>query len=158
VVLDSKQGDGEQALLRAVMRFDRPADEVFAIITQPSQQARYLPHVTQSKTVGARSDTGEVNDMVVSFLFTFRFRIQHWFYPEERRMEWSLDPSGEDDLTEQSGFFQLYALDEKTTIAEYGTRVVARDGFLNFLRGIGERGGVAEALSAIRSHVSASKR
>lgn len=158
VVLDSKQGDGEQALLRAVMRFDRPVDEVFSIITQPSQQARYLPHVTQSKTVGARSETGEVNDMVVSFLFTFRFRIQHWFYPEERRMEWSLDPSGEDGLTEQAGFFQLYALDEKTTIAEYGTRVVARDGFLNFLRGIGERGGVAEALSAIRSHVSASKR
>ena len=73
-------------------------------------------------------------------------------------MEWSLDASGEDGLTEQSGFFQLYALDEKTTIAEYGTHVVARDGFLNFLRGIGERGGVAEALTAIRKHVAAQKR
>lgn len=156
-VLDGKRGD-DKALLRAVLRFDRPADEVFAIITQPSTQVSYLPHVTQSKTVGARTAEGEATDMVVSFLFTFRYRTQHWFYPEERRMEWSLDPSGEDGLTEQVGFFQLYELDEKTTIAEYGTRVVAKDGFLNFLRGLGERGGVAEALTAIRKHVSASPR
>lgn len=155
VVLDPTK---DQTLVRAVMRFDRPVDEVFAIITQPSQQTTYLPHVTQSKTVGARTSEGEVNDMIVSFLFTFRFRTQHWFYPEEHRMEWNLDPSGEDGLTEQNGFFQLYALDEKTTIAEYGTHVVARDGFLNFLRSIGERGGVAEALTAIRKHVAAQKR
>lgn len=148
----------DQTLVRAVMRFDRPIDEVFAIITQPSQQATYLPHVTQSKTVGERSGEGEVNDMVVSFLFTFRFRTQHWFYPQERRMEWNLDPTGEAGLVAQTGFFQLYALDEKTTIAEYGTHVVARDGFLEFLRGIGERGGVAESLAAIRRHVAAQKR
>lgn len=158
VVLDTQRGAGDQTLLRAVLKFDRPVDEVFAIITQPSQQASYLPHVTQSKTVGARSAEGEANDMVVSFIFTFRFRTQHWFYPEEHRMEWSLDPAGEDGLRDQAGFFQLYALDEKTTIAEYGTRVVARDGFLNFLRSIGERGGVAEALTAIRKHVATQRR
>lgn len=152
-VLEGTRGD-DKAPVRAVLRFDRPCDEVFAVITQPSAQATYLPHVTQSKTVGARTADGEATDMVVSFLFTFRYRTQHWFYPAERRMEWSLDPAGEDGLTEQVGFFQLYELDEKTTIAEYGTRVVAKDGFLNFLRGIGERGGVAEALTAIRKHVS----
>ena len=158
-VLDGQRsGDDTNGLLRAVIRFDRPRDEVFAIITQPSTQVSYLPHVTQSKTVGARSAEGETTDMVVSFLFTFRYRTQHWFYPEEHRMEWNLDPAGEDGLTEQLGFFQLYELDEKTTIAEYGTRVVAKDGFLNFLRGLGERGGVAEALTAIRKHVSAEKR
>lgn len=154
VVLDATK---DQTLVRAVMRFDRPIDEAFAIITQPSRQTTYLPHVTQSKTV-VRSDEGEVNDMVVSFLFTIRFRTRHWFYPEQHRMEWSLDPSGEAGLTEQAGFFQLYALDEKTTIAEYGTRVVARDGFLELLRGLGERGGVAEALTAIRKHVTAQRR
>ena len=154
-VLDNKPGVDN--LVRAVIRFDRPRDEVFAVITRPSAQVNFLPHVTQSKTVGARSEEGEANDMVVSFLFTFRFRTQHWFYPEESRMEWNLDPAGEDGLVEQVGFFQLYALDEHTTIAEYGTRVVARDGFLNFVRGLGERGGVAEALSAIRKHVAAAK-
>jgi hypothetical protein len=157
-VLDGKSGGDKTGLLRAVIRFDRPRDEVFALITQPSTQVSYLPHVSQSKTVGARTEEGEATDMVISFLFTFRYRTQHWFYPEEHRMEWNLDPAGEDGLTEQSGFFQLYELDEKTTIAEYGTRVVARDGFLNFLRGLGERGGVAEALTAIRKHVASGKR
>lgn len=158
VVLDTRRGSGDQTLLRAVMRFDRPVDEVFAIITQPSQQVASLPHVTQSKTVGVRTAEGEVNDVVVSFLFTIRFRTQHWFYPEEHRMEWNLDRTGADGLVDQAGFFQLYALDEKTTIAEYGTRVVARDGFLNLLRGLGERGGVVDALTATRKHVASQRR
>ena len=153
VVLAQKQGSADQSMLHAVIRFERPVDAVFAVITQPSTQHSYLPHVTASKTVGGRSDEGEATDMVVSFLFTFRYRTQHWFYPEEHRMEWSLDPSGADGLREQQGYFQLYALDDGTTLAEYGTRVVARDGFLNFLRGLGERGGVEEALRAIRRHV-----
>ncbi|MDP1829141.1 MAG: SRPBCC family protein [Archangium sp.] len=153
VVLDTKGASGD-GLLRAVIRFERPIDEVFAIITQPSEQVGYLPHVTQSKTVGARTAEGEATDMVVSFFFTFRYRTQHWFYPEERRMEWTLDSTGDDGLTDQSGYYQLYALDERTTIAEYGTRVVAKGGFINFLRGLGERGGVAEAISAVRKHVA----
>ena len=154
-VLDSKSK--EDGLLRAVIRFDRPRDEVFAVITQPSAQEHYLPHVTQSKTVGTRTAEGESIDIVVSFLFTFRYRAQHWFYPEQHRMEWNLDPKGENGLTEQVGFFQLYELDEHTTIAKYGMKVVARDGFLNFLRGLGERGGVAEAITAMREHVASTK-
>jgi uncharacterized protein YndB with AHSA1/START domain len=163
-VLDGKSGSSSgktgseaAALLRAVIRLDRPRAEVFAIITQPSTLVTYMPHVTQSKTVGERTAEGEVIDMVVSFIFTFRYRTQHWFYPEEHRMEWNLDPSGEDGLTEQLGFFQLYALDEKTTIAEFGTKVVARDGLLNFFRSIGERGGLISMLTEIRKHVATAK-
>lgn len=158
VLLDQKsKGDGD-GLMRAVIRFERPRDEVFAIITQPSQQVSYLPHVTQSKTVGTRTAEGESIDMVVSvFLFTFRYRTQHWFYPDEHRMEWNLDPAGADGLKDQMGFLQLYALDERTTVAEYGTRVVAKGALLNFLRGLGERGGVAEAMGTMRKYVAATK-
>lgn len=152
-VLEQQPGATSDGLLRAVIRFEKPRDQVFAIITQPSEQVGYLPHVTQSKTVGARTEEGEATDMVVSFFITLRYRTQHWFYPEEHRMEWTLDGAGEDGLTDQAGYFQLYELDAKTTIAEYGTRVVAKGGFINFLRGLGERGGVSEALTAVRRHV-----
>lgn len=144
--------------LRAVIRLERPIEEVYAIITQPTDQARYLPHVDASKSVGGRSEEGESVDMVVSFLFvTFNYRVQHWFYPEQQRMEWTLDPTAKNELDEQVGYFQLYKLDAKTTIAEYGTRVVAKDGFVNFVRGLGERGGIAEALTAIRKHVASAR-
>lgn len=151
-VVLAQQANGSDNLIRAVVRFERPRDQVFAVITQPSRQLDYLPHVTQSKSVG-RSDQGESVDMVVSFLFTFRYRTQHWFYPEEGRMEWNLDPTGEKGLKEQVGFWQLYELDEKTTIGEYGTHVASDSDFLNFLRGLGERGGVADALSSMRKFV-----
>ena len=155
VVLDHKKGK-TNGLVRAVIRFERPRDEVFGLITQPSQQARYLANVKASKTVGGRTAESELVDMEVAVLFVkMNYRIQHWFYPAEFRMEWELDPSVKCGLSEQTGFFQLYALDEKTTIAEYGARVIAKDGFLDFVRGLGERGGIAEALSALRIHVAA---
>jgi uncharacterized protein YndB with AHSA1/START domain len=155
-MLDEKaKGNG---MLRAVIRFERPIDEVFAVITEPSDQQRYLPNVDRSKTVGLRTEEGESVEMTVSVLFAvFKYRIQHWYYPEQHRMEWALDPSSKNDFVEQVGFFQLYELDEKTTIAEYGTRVVAKDGFVDFLRGLGERGGIADALTALRRHVHSPK-
>ncbi len=156
-LLDQKSAGGGPSLLRAVVRFDRPRDEVFALITQPSQQKTFLPHVEQSKTVGERTAEGEAIDMVVSFLFTFRYRTQHWYYPDEHRMEWNLDTAGGDGLMEQFGFWQLYELDEKTTIAEYGTRIVARGALLNFLRSLGERGAIGDALEAFRKHVHTAK-
>jgi uncharacterized protein YndB with AHSA1/START domain len=155
-VLDRRQKD--DGLIRAVIRFEKPIDQVFAVITQPSQQARYLPHVDQSRTVGARSEEGEAVEMVVSVLFaTFRYRVQHWYYPEEHRMEWTLDPRTRKEFAEQVGYFQLYELDDKTTIAEYGTRVVAKDGFVEMIRGLGEKGGIQDALTALRRHVHSPK-
>jgi hypothetical protein len=149
-----KNGDG---LLRAVIVFQRPRDEVFAVLTQPSQQKHYLPNVKKSEPVMPRIAEGEATDIEVAFLFTFKFRTQHWYYPETHRIEWALDTSKPGSLSGQSGYFQLYALDETTTIAEYGTRVQFKDGFVNFIRGLGERGGVADALVATRKHVHAAK-
>ncbi len=152
------QQKGKAGLVRAVIRFERPVDEVFAIITRPSEQASYMPHVTESKAFGTSTAEGEAIDTVVTFLFvTLRYRTQHWFYPEEHRMEWNLDPAGGKSLKDQDGYFQLYALDPRTTIAEYGTRVVAEGSFIDFIRGLGERGGVDDALNALRKHVAAAK-
>jgi hypothetical protein len=157
VVLDQKSTSGGPALIRAAARFSRPKAEVWQIITRTSEQQTFLPHVTQSKTVGTRTADGEVNDFVVSFFFTFKYRTQHWFYGDDGRLEWVLDPSGEDGLIEQQGFWQLYELDEKTTVGEYGTRLVVRGSFINFLRSLGEKGGVRDALTAFRKHVDTAK-
>lgn len=156
-VLLEQPGSGAGGAIRAVLRFERPRDEVFAILSRPSEQSSYLPNVTQSKTVGARSAEGERTDLVVSVLFTIAFRTQSWFYPEEHRIEWTLDPTGADGLVAQEGFFQLYELDERTTLAEYETRVVARGGLLEFFRGLGAKGGVTDALTATRRHVATAK-
>lgn len=155
-LLEQRSGK-DDGLIRAVIVFERPRSEVFAVLTQPSQQKSYLPNVKKSELVGARTAEGEAEDIEVSFLFTFKFRTQHWYYPELYRMEWALDESAPGSLSAQSGYFQLYALDESTTIAEYGTRVQLKDGFINFLRSLGEKGGVRDALDATRAHVKKAK-
>lgn len=152
-VVLAKKSNGDE-LVRAVIRFERSPEQVFKVITQPSQQHKYLPHVSQSKSVGGRTPEGESVDLAVSFfVVSFKYRVQHWFYPEELRMEWTLDPAGGKGLAKHDGYFQLYALDENTTIADYGTRVATQDKFLDFLRGLGERGGIEDALTALRRHV-----
>lgn len=152
-----QQSGKDDGVIRAVIVFERPRSEVFAVLTQPSQQKSYLPNVKKSELVGARTVEGEAEDIEVSFLFTFKFRTQHWYYPEQHRIEWALDESTPGSLSAQSGYFQLYALDERTTIAEYGTRVQLKDGFINFLRSLGEKGGVRDALDATRAHVKKAK-
>lgn len=139
--------------LVAVVRFDRSMAEVYAVLSHPSDQASFLPNVTKSKTFGSRTDEAEQVDYEVSVLFTVKFRTQHWYYPEQHRIEWCLDPTGEAGLQEQSGSWQLYKLDELTTVAEYTTRVVVRSSIFNAFRGLGERGGLTESLQATRKHV-----
>jgi hypothetical protein len=114
--------------------------------------------VQQSKPVeGDAQADGERIDFVISMLFSFKYRTQHWYYPEENRIEWFLDASGEDGLAEQEGSWQFYALDDGTTLGEYATHVVTRSAFLNFFRRLGERGGVAEALTSLKRHVEDTK-
>lgn len=151
------QPAGGSTMVRAVARFRRPRAEVFALVSQPAQQQTYVPHVETSKSLGDRTAEGERIDFVVSYVFSLKYRTQHWFYPEEGRVEWSLDPAGGDGLQEQEGYWQLYELDASTTVAEYGTHVAAKGSGLNFLRGLGERGGVEEALTAVRKHVDAAR-
>ena len=149
------QLDRKRGYVRAVIKLDRPIDEAYALVTRPSTQQRYVPHVAQSKTVSGRTEHGESVDYVVKVLFmTFNFRVQHWFYPEQHRMEWTLDPTGKNELVEHVGSLQLYPLDEKSTIAELSARVAVRDKFVSFVRGLGQKGEVNDALTALRKYVA----
>ena len=55
VVLDQKAAGDTSGQVRAVIRFERSADEVFAALTRPSEQVSYMPSVTQSKEIGRAS-------------------------------------------------------------------------------------------------------
>jgi hypothetical protein len=154
VFLDDTNGQGGTKLLKALVRVERPKREVFALLTQPSTQASYLPNLKESKTVGAKSVDGEVVDFLVSYVIKLEYRTQHWFYPEQSRVEWVLDPSGGDGLREQEGYSQLFEVDERTTLIEYGTHLTATGFIVNLLQQLGQRGGVRDALTAFRKHLN----
>ena len=158
VILDTKTSGSGPSLVKAAVRFARSRADTYALISQPAEQHTFLPHVEVSRPVGERTELGEREDFEVAFLFVFKYRTQHWFYPEEDRVEWNLDPTGGDGLEAQLGYWQLYELDENTTLAEYGTHIVARGALLNFFRSLGERGAIGEALGAFRKHIDTSPR
>lgn len=155
VVLEATASDAGPTMVRAAVRLERPLSDVYALVSNPQAQSTYMPHVVRSQRIGERTPEGERDEFVVSFLLVFKYRTQHWFYPEEDRVEWALDPHDDSDLVDQSGYWQLYALDPHTTIAEYGTQLRLRGTFLEFLRTLGQRGVVDDALKAFRRYADA---
>jgi hypothetical protein len=154
VILDQPVASAGSTLVQAVVRFDRPRSEVYALLSHPADQHTFVPHIEVSRPYGERTPQGERDDFEVKVLaFSFKYRTQHWFYPEESRVEWSLDRTGGADLDEQLGFWQLYELDERTTLAEFGTHIRATGPVLDLFRSLGERNTVVEMLTAFRRHV-----
>ena len=119
----SKDG-GIKGYIRAVAIFDQPKARTLELMTEPSKLALFLESLDGSVTV-ARSEVGEISKFSVGFLWwDIDFWIQHWFYPELSRYDWYMDTKNFDnEIDGNKGFWQLYALDDKRTIGEYGVYV-----------------------------------
>lgn len=150
VVVLTRGSDGGAHAVRAAVFFNRPIDDVYAVLSHAENQAKYLPHLTASRPVGVRTADGQVVDFVVSAIVPLKFRTRLHYSPRERRIEWQLDSS--EVLKEQAGSWQLYPFGDQT-IAEYKTRLSLRDGPLESLRSLGEREEVEKALAATRRYV-----
>jgi hypothetical protein len=109
--------------IKAVAIFNKPKQRVYDLITTPADQILYLPRLSIAETV-ERPKNGELTRFQIKVLFTrTNFRVRHWYYPETSRLEWFLDPEFNNDIKLQEGFWQLYQIDENTTVGEYGTLV-----------------------------------
>lgn len=121
---EDQSKDGAMAgYIKAVALFSQPKDRVYTLITDPSTQVLFLPRLEQSTTV-RRTAEGELTEFHLAVsLATVKFRTQHWWWPNHSRIEWALDPSWDNDIKVAGGFWQVFALDEKTSVGEYGTQV-----------------------------------
>jgi hypothetical protein len=139
--------------IKAVAIFKQPKQRVWELMVVPTKQPLYLPRLTGASTVDKPAN-GELVEFKLGVLFsTYKFYTRHWFYPEQSRVEWALDPDKESDIALQEGYWQLYALDENTTIGEYGTRVDTGVAVPQFLQDFFAKKDIPTALTAFRAYM-----
>ena len=109
--------------IRVVALFSLPKKRVWDLVTQPSLQILFMPHLVSSAIV-SRTPEGETTDFVLKVLWvSVKIRVAHKFYADQSRLEWALDNSVKNDIKAQEGYWQFFELGPDKTIGEYGTRV-----------------------------------
>lgn len=108
--------------IRALALFRQPKERTLSLMLEPGKLAWFLEDLHGSRTVARVPDVGELTKFTVKFLWIdVSFWVQHWFYPEISRYEWYMDTVNfKNDIRDNRGYWQLYALDGGRTVGEYG--------------------------------------
>lgn len=139
--------------IRAVAIFKQPKKKVWELMVQPETQPLFLPHLV-SANVAARPANGQSVDFVLKVMWSsFKYRVMHWDYPEQSRVEWALDGSVPHDVKSIEGYWQLFDLGPDTTIGEYGTRVDTGLAVPGWIQKMFAKSDIPKALTAFRKYM-----
>jgi hypothetical protein len=151
---EDKSGAGTfSGYIRAVAIFKQPKKRVFELMHEPTKQALYLPHLV-SATTQTLAPNGELVEFAIKVMMsTYHYHTQHWFYPEQSRVEWTLDSASKNDIKVQDGYWQLFELSDGATIGEYGTRIETGLAVPKFVQDIFARDDIPKAMLAMRKYI-----
>jgi len=129
VILDKDQSQGVETehFIQAALYFSLPVDEVYKLLSNTLAQEKYLGKLYKVTSV---EDHGSWNkeDFTAKISFiTINYRVQHNFQPDKYYFYWALDPTYKNQLKHLEGYWKLYKIDEKHTVARYGTIVNTSD-------------------------------
>ncbi len=124
VILDEDKSEGadQKRFIRAAMIFDQPLEKTWKLFKATEKQHRYLPDLDSCELV-QRDDKGDKVDFHVKLILNIDYRIMHHYDEENYKLWWHLDPDFDNDMKQVDGYWQLFKLDDKRTLARYGTRV-----------------------------------
>ncbi len=153
VVLSQKiTGEGDvKGMVTALIIVKQPRAKVFELLTNPSGQSKYLPRLNSSKTVTKR-ENGETTAFVVKVSFiSVKTQIVHQWWPEISRMAWTLNPKFDNDMKVQDGYYNIYSLDENTSLMEFGTEIQT-SGVPQFVQDYLVKSDLPEALMNVKKY------
>jgi hypothetical protein len=115
--------DAAARMLVAYVVFARARRSVVDLIVQPGRQLEYRPELTSAEVV--EEDANErVDEHHMTILFTdVAYRLRYRRDPDTDRIDWSLDPSFENDLARLDGFWEFFDLPDGRTLGRFGSRV-----------------------------------
>jgi len=155
VILDKDQSQGVelQRFIQAAMIFNQPIDTAWALFRQTERQEQYLPRLYKV-TVVEEHPTWNKNDFFVKFSFiNIIYRVQHNFQPEKYYFYWTLDPGYKNDLKHLEGYWKLYKLDDKHTLARYGTIVNTSDLIPKSIQEYLTKQDLPESMNAVKKYI-----
>jgi hypothetical protein len=118
-----EEGPLRGGIVNAYVLFGQPIDRVYALLTQSARQVEFRPELMSIETI-EMGPHGPIDEQRLRILFrTYVFRLEYRLFPEQRRIEWSLDQRFDNDLGRVSGYWELFAMADGRTLGRSGTSV-----------------------------------
>lgn len=146
-------GDEIKGIINAYVITKQPKQKVWALLKQPAKQHLYLPRLEKAKTV-SKSENRELGwfQVKVSFV-TIENQVDHRWWPEVSRMAWGLHHEYDNDLIQQDGYYNLYAIDENTTLMELGTALETSALVPGFVQEYLTKKDLPEVMAAVKKYM-----
>ena len=148
VILDKPENVEGRQMITAAIIFNQDIDTVWSLMTQGWRQEEYLPRLERS-TLFKKWDGGDQIEFQVSVLgIGISYRILGTRDKSQYYSHWKLDPEFDNDMKEVSGYWRFYWIDDKHTLARYGTWVQTGFGIPDFVQEYLTKKDLPNALSA----------
>jgi hypothetical protein len=155
VILDKDQSQGTdlERFIQAAIMLNQPIDVAWQLFRQTERQEQYLPRLYRSIMVEDKGSYNK-NDFIVKISFiTINYRVEHDFQPDKYYFYWALDPSYHNDLKHLEGYWKLFKIDDKHTLARYGTIVNSSDLIPKSLQDALTRKDLPESMDAVKKYI-----
>lgn len=146
-------GSDIKGVITAYVIVKQPKARVWELIRNPAHQHTFLPRLDKAKTI-KKEENRELAWFQVGVSFvTLENQIDHRWWPEVSRMAWGLDPNYDNDLRQQDGYYNLYAIDDKTTLMEFGTLLETSALVPKFVQDYLTKTDLPEAMAAVKKYM-----
>jgi len=98
----------------------KPIDKCFEIMEKIDLQVHWVPNKKKSKIINKNENKVLIENEYEFIGFTVKYHSIYTVDEKRHRLEWKIDQTKPHDFEENSGFYQLEKIDEKTTLLTYG--------------------------------------
>lgn len=120
VVIPPHAGGENPPGLSAMVLFEKPASRVMRLLSQTARQKEFRPELSQLERI-SEQDGWLIDEHQIKILFLkIVYRVRSEIDFQQRRIEWQLDESVDNDLKTLWGFWQLHELGEDRSVGHFG--------------------------------------
>ena len=117
---DSEESENSAGYGQCLIIINAPIEKCFEILSNIENQVHYVPGKKKSKIVKEIDGRLLIDNEYYYYGTTIKYHSIYTIDEENYRLEFKIDKSRPHDLAENSGFYQLEKIDEKTTLLTYG--------------------------------------
>lgn len=153
VILDQPEKVEGRQMITAAFIFNQNIDAVWTLMTSGWRQEEYLPRLERSPLI-KKWEGGDIIEFHVSILGV---GIDYQVLGKRDKscycQSWKLNPGYDNDMKEVSGYWKFYWVDDKHTLARYGTWVETGISIPSAVQEYLTKRDLPEALGAVKKWV-----
>lgn len=112
---ENSSGNGQCSII-----INASINKCFEILMKIDRQVYWVPNKKKSTIVSSNDNKHLIDNKYVFYGITVKYHSLFTIDQKNYRIEWEIDKSRPHDLLENSGFYQLEKIDEKTALLTYG--------------------------------------